>query len=178
MSLVTSHEITRRSRLSRGRSIKRCGPSGAAAQPGASHAATIEDQSVKSVGWSLGLLLEMKGDPPCSKPDQIPLNFLLPPSNAPTSPPAFSREAGSCMGPRADRIERGFLASRYRAAPAGSPWPSTRNQRLRQRPERVVCEISNRFRDVVGRQVPQVGNDGGPCPAPLPSGREQGDGGR
>jgi hypothetical protein len=53
---------------------------------------------VKRAGWSTGLLLELKGNPPCSKADQRPLNLSLLRLNAPQLANAFSREAGSCMG--------------------------------------------------------------------------------
>jgi hypothetical protein len=53
---------------------------------------------VKLVGWSLGLRLELKGDPPSSKANQIPLNLSLPHLKVLTLHPPVSREAGSCMG--------------------------------------------------------------------------------
>jgi hypothetical protein len=64
----------------------------------------VGSRVLKLAGWSLGPLLELKGDPPCSKADQSPLNLSLLPFNAPGVAPCALPRSGSCLGAKRDGI--------------------------------------------------------------------------
>src|SRR5215469_6731563 len=97
----------RRSSERNGRSRAGCLRAGHAWPCPQACAAAAGSWAVKLLGWSLGLLLELKGDPPCSKPDQIPLNVSLLPSNAPTSPYSILPRSGFVLGWKADFCRTG-----------------------------------------------------------------------